>query len=531
MKVKIEKPDLSGLEKENILKMLFLFELRDGSCRSVGAELGWSKSKAQEIYSKCKQAGIGYDQAVQMSEEELLQALGKGGSPAVKVEVPDEYWEWVCRQLHGNARKTLKYVWTEYYSKEHPEGLGYSQFVERYNKWLDVAKVEIILPQERVPGREIFIDWVGDTIMMLDQGSGRAVKVYFFIATIGDSSFPFVEPFLRMDQVSWTQAHIDMLNYYGGLPRLFIPDNVKTAIDSPNLYDPQVNHSYMDLANHYGIGIAPARVKKPQDKGSVEAGVKFVEAKLLPWLEDRNKIYVDLEDIKHDVDIRVREICDMEFTNRCGTRRSVFEALDKPMLRPLPLDDFICFETITKRRLPNNWHFDIKERKETFYYSFPYIYVTLQGYAHVYPDKVEIFVKGVGRVATHKRRRAGKRYITEPEHAPKNQQERLKYNSRTGDYYRKKAEIIGEYTLRVVNRILTSGPVEEQGYKSCDGIIRMAGEYGREIMEGACKRALELGRPNYTCIKDLVSIANKPERDKVPPSDKKHENLRTGEWS
>ena len=530
MKVKIERPDLSGLEKDTILRMLFLFEFSDGTCRSVGAELGWSKSKTQEIYAKCKKAGLGYDQVVPMSEDELLQALGRTGSPTVKIEVPDEYWEWVCRQIHGSTRKTLKYVWSEYYSKEHPEGLGYSQFVERYNQWLDVAKVEIILPQERAPGREVFIDWVGDTITMLDEGSASLVKVYFFISTMGDSSLPFVEPFLRMDQVSWTQAHIDMLHYYGGLPRLFVPDNTKTAVGSPKLYDPQMNHSYMDLANHYGIGITPARVRKPKDKGSVEAGVRFVEDKMIPWIEDQRKVYVDLDDLKHDVNIRLKELCDMKFSNRFGTRRTVFEALDKPMLRPLPLDDFICFETITKRHLPNNWHFEIKENNEIFYYSFPYYYVSLEGYAHLYPDKVEIFVKGVGRVATHKRRRVGKRYITEQEHAPKNQQERMKFVTRTGEYYRKKAENIGQHTLRVVNTILASGPVEEQGYKSCDGIIRMAGENGLEVMEEACKRALELGRPNHTCIKNLINTAKKEVKDSVPPSDTKHENLRGG-WS
>ena len=266
MKVKVKLEKQTQINREEILRMLFMYEYQKGTSRSVGQALGWGKSKAADLYRECREAGITYEDAKEMSGEDLCRVLGKGSREEENIiKVPDEYWEWVCRELHSSKRKTLNYIWTEFYSKEYPDGLGYSQFCRRYNSWMETASIEIILPQERVPGKEIFIDWVGDTILLIDSETASQRRVYFFIATIGDSSYPFVEAFLRMDQKCWTQAHIDMLEFYGGVPRLFVPDNTKTAVAYAGLYDPQINHAYQELARHYEVGITPARVRAPND--------------------------------------------------------------------------------------------------------------------------------------------------------------------------------------------------------------------------------------------------------------------------
>ena len=532
MKVKVKLEKQTQINREEILRMLFMYEYQKGTSRSVGQALGWGKSKAADLYRECREAGLTYEDAKEMSGEDLCRVLGKGSREEENIiKVPDEYWEWVCRELHSSKRKTLNYIWTEFYSKEYPDGLGYSQFCRRYNSWMETASIEIILPQERVPGKEIFIDWVGDTILLIDSETASQRRVYFFIATIGDSSYPFVEAFLRMDQKCWTQAHIDMLEFYGGVPRLFVPDNTKTAVAYAGLYDPQLNHAYQELARHYEVGITPARVRAPNDKPTVEAGVKWLENWLITWLEDTRKIYQDINDLNRDIRKRMEEMVEKPFQKRAGSRKSVFEELDKPALRPLPRDEFLFFDTVTKKSLPANWHFEVKEGKNSFYYSFPYHYAGRPGYAHLYPKKVEIYVQGVGRVAIHQRCFTGKRYVTQIEHAPANQQERMKYNRRTGNYYRSKAARIGENTARVVKAILEAGPVEEQGYKSCDGLLRMSETYGDFAVEKACKRALEAGRPNYTGVNSFLNKkASTGQELVVPPSEVTHENLRTEGW-
>ena len=532
MKIKVKLEKKFQTSREEILRMLFLYEYQNGTSRSVAQALGWGKSKAADLYRECREAGLTYEDAKEMSGEEIWRVLGKDtGEESDIIKVPDEYWEWVCRKMHSSKRMTLSYIWAEFYSKEHPTGLGYSQFCRRYNSWMETASIEIILPQERVPGREIFIDWVGDTILLLDSETASQRKVYFFIATIGASSYPFVEAFLRMDQKCWIQAHIDMLEFYGGVPRLFVPDNTKTAVVFASLYDPQLNHAYQELARHYEVGITPARVRAPDDKGPAEAGVKWIENWLLTWLEDTGKTYQDISDLNRDIRRRMEELVEKPFQKRAGSRKSVFEELDKPALRTLPRDEFLFFDTVIRKSLPANWHFEIREGKSSFYYSFPYHYAGRPGYAHLYPKKVEIYVKGEGRIAIHQRRFTGKRYVTQIEHAPANQQERMKYNHRTGKYYRSKAARIGENTARVVKAILEAGPVEEQGYKSCDGILRMSETYGDLMLEKACRRALEAGRPNYTGVSSFLDKKASSGQDPIAqPSEEIHENLRTEGW-
>ena len=185
MKVKVKLEKQTQINREEILRMLFMYEYQKGTSRSVGQALGWGKSKAADLYRECREAGLTYEDAKEMSGEDLCRVLGKGPREEENIiKVPDEYWEWVCRELHSSKRKTLNYIWTEFYSKEYPDGLGYSQFCRRYNSWMETASIEIILPQERVPGKEIFIDWVGDTILLIDSETASQRRVYFFIATI-----------------------------------------------------------------------------------------------------------------------------------------------------------------------------------------------------------------------------------------------------------------------------------------------------------------------------------------------------------
>ena len=153
MKIKVKLEKKLQTSREEILRMLFLYEYQNGTSRSVAQALGWGKSKAADLYRECREAGLTYEDAKEMSGEEIWRVLGKDtGEESDIIKVPDEYWEWVCRKMHSSKRMTLSYIWAEFYSKEHPTGLGYSQFCRRYNSWMETASIEIILPQERVPG-------------------------------------------------------------------------------------------------------------------------------------------------------------------------------------------------------------------------------------------------------------------------------------------------------------------------------------------------------------------------------------------
>ena len=280
------------LETMKITEILRLYNL-NFNYRDIANSVGCSKTTVGEILKRCNELGITFDVAIAMLDSELSQRIYPDtfGRKPVKQE-PD--WESIHERLTSNRRINLQFIWEEEYRPLNPDGYSYSHFCAKYNKWKDESGKKVVLVKEREPGKELFIDWVGDKLpCVVDTETGEAIEAHFFVTTLGDGSYPFVEAFPNENQLSWNQGHIDALEWYGGVPRIFVPDNCKTAVIHTSMYDPEINHAYRDLARHYGAAIIPARVRKPKDKGSVESGVGWLETWLLGWLDDR--IYTSFE--------------------------------------------------------------------------------------------------------------------------------------------------------------------------------------------------------------------------------------------
>ncbi len=510
-----------------ITEILRLYEL-GFNYRDIANSVGCSKTTVGEIITNCKSHSITYDVAMQMSGDELNLKLHPQsfGRKAIKEE-PD--WPEVYERLKSNRRINLQYIWEEEYRPSNPDGYSYSHFCAKYRKWQKESGKEVILPTEREPGKELFIDWVGDTLdCVIDTNTGVALTAHFFVTTLGDGSYPFVEAFPDEKQLSWNQGHVDALEWYGGCPRVFIPDNCKTAVTHTSLYDPQINQAYQDLARHYGIAIMPARVRKPKDKASVESGVGWLETWLLEWLN--GKMYTSFAALNADIKLRIKELAKKPFKKRPGTRESVFKELDKPALRNLPKDRFLVYETKNVKSVDNNYHVEF----DRFYYSVPYTYYSKPVSVHAYARTIEIYNSSHQRIAVHERRTTGRRYVTAFNHMPENHKAVVEMHSYDGSYYRNRAGSIGTSTHDVICRILESVDFEEQAYKSCMGIIRFGEKYGYARLEMACAKAISLKSVTYTTIKNILQ--NKQEAQPLlTGSDTEvptpyHENLRVGEW-
>jgi len=496
--------------------------------REIAEATDVSKTTVGEIINKCKECGLTYEDSLSMSPERINELIypDSFGRKQVKEE-PD--WETIHKRLLSSRRINLQYIWQEEYRLDNPDGYSYSRFCAKYNEWKKSSGKNVILPQEREPGKELFIDWIGDTLpCVMDYGTGEIHDAHFFVTTLGDSSYPFVEAFPDETQMSWNQAHIDAFEWYGGLPRILVPDNCKTAVIHTNLYDPQINHSYRDLARHYQVAIIPARVRKPKDKPSVESGVGWLETWLLEWLKQR--IYYSFEALNHDIKERLYELVERDFKHRTGSRKSNFIALDKPMLRPLPKEPFVFYDTVRISKVPNNYHVPY----DGFYYSVPYSFYHRSVCIHAYAKKIEIYDEIGNRIAIHERRRSGKRYVTSIDHMPENHKAVVEFNNYNGYYYRQRAAKIGNDTFIFVKTLLESVDFEEQAYKSCMAVINFSRTYGNNRVNKACKKALELHSVNYTTLKNIL----KNGQDKQPANNTAdadtptpyHENLRIGEW-
>lgn len=511
-----------------VIEILRLHESGLYTYQDIGVHAGVGKTTVGDILKRCREAGLNYEKAQTLSETELNAIIYPSRTGPKKVRAEPDFPRYYS-EMQSSRRKNLEYIWTEIYRIECPDGYSYSHFCHLYTKWCNRTGKKVVMPLEREPGKELFIDWIGDKVScIIDVQTGEHVEAHFWICTLGDSSYPFVEAFPNETQASWTQAHVDAFKWYGGIPRVLVPDNTKTAVIKRTMYEPELNPSYLALANHYDLAILPARVRAPRDKGSVESGVGWLETWLLGWIEDRT--YFSFEQLNRDIRIRLKELAARDFKERPGSRVSVFESLDKPALRPLPRDPFEAFDTKMVKSVPNDYHV----KYDDFYYSVPYSYFKNPVEIHAYPKRIEVFDKENVRIAVHTRHFTGRRYVTEPDHMPANHRAVLEFRARDGSEYRKIALSVGESTARFIDELLKSGPIEEQYYKSCNGILfGFRKKYGDTVLEAACRKALTIQAFTYTTIKNILEKGQYavPEAAAGVKPTPPHENLRTGEWA
>ncbi|GHV34196.1 integrase [Spirochaetia bacterium] len=482
-------------EPMKIIEMLRL-GVQGYSQREIAQSVNCGKSTVGEAQKRCRAVGLTYETAVKMTDDQIKRLLypqAVGGRP----EKAGIDWEAIQKKLDGGKRVKLRYVW-ESYRQDNPDGLGYSQFCCRYKQWRNTTGKDVVMVQEREPGKELFVDWAGDTLgCVVDSETGKLRKAHFFIATLGDSGYPVVEAFPDEKQESWLTAHVHTFAQLGGLPRVIVPDNCKTAVTKANYYDPAINKAYHDLAAYYQVAVIPARVRAPRDKGQVEGSVGWIETWLLEWLRDQR--FESYAELNGAIKRRMADLVKRPFQKRAGSRESVFLALDKPALRPLPQDNYEYAHYI-ERRVPDNYHIEYNG----FYYSTPHQYYRQQVTMKVSATMVEVYSNTRQRIAIHERRYTGKRYVTIREHMPPNHQFTQDRKGFDGKRYRQWAGNIGVNTRYIIDTLLTSVELEETAYRSCMGILQFSKKQGNDRLEAACKKARELGSCSYTTVSNIL---------------------------
>ncbi|TWH45043.1 IS21 family transposase [Sporomusa sp. KB1] len=507
-------------EPVKILEILRLTE-QGFSQREIAQSVKCGKSTVGEIQKRCRNYKLQYDAATLMTNDEIKMLLYPDSFGHSIKEDPD--WSSIHERLQINKRLNLQYLWEEY-KADNANGLSYSRFCRRYLDWKDETGKNVIMVQNREPGKELFVDWMGDTLdCVVDISTGEILTAHFFVATLGDSSYPYVEAFPNERLYKWLLAHVNALKFLGGVPRVIVPDNCKTATTKPSYYDPAINRSYWEFARHYEVAILPARIREPQDKAPVESSVGWLETWLLEWL--RGKRFFSFEALNAEIQSRVQELTKRPFQKRKGSRHSVFEALDKPALRPLPYTQFEYAEYIV-RRTPANYHVEY----EGFYYSVPHSLYKQMVTIRATATTIEVLNDNRERVALHQRRQTGSRYVTNLSHMPPHHRHQHNVNHFDGKKYRMWARNIGQQTYAVIDYLLSSQITEEQAYRSCMGVLQCSKKYGNERLEAACSKAITMKSCTYSTIATIL----KNGQDKVVASatskpTPRHENLRGSE--
>jgi len=485
------------------------------SHREVAASVGLSVGAVSATLVRAARAGVSWASVQALSDEALDERL-YGGKALAARPLPD------CAYLHLERKKpgvTLELLHLEYLEK-HPGGYRYTQFCERYREWL--SRRGFTMRQEHVAGDKLYVDYAGKKPRIVDPRTGEVVEVELFVAVLGASNYTYAEATRTQRAPDFIASHVRAFRELGGVPRAVVPDQLKSGVTLACRYEPGIQRTYEDLARHYGTTILPARPLHPRDKAKVEVGVQVVERWILARL--RNETFFSLEALNDRIAELRTELNDRKMRVYGASRRELFERLDQPALKALPLEPFVYSEWKTAR-LNIDYHAEIDHH----YYSAPYPLVHEQVEARMTTTTIELFHKGE-RVASHVRSYLRGRHTTNPEHMPKSHREHREWSPSRILHW---AATIGPKTRELAEAILTERRHPEQGYRSCLGILRLGKRYGNERLEAACARAVAVRARSYRHVESMLKngldrlSAPEPETPTTATS-ATHENIRGG---
>lgn len=483
------------------------------SLREIGRTVGVARSTVQDALKRAAAAGLSWPLPAEMTEAALEERLfARAGVRVGQRRRPEPEWSQLARELKRPG-VTLSILWEEYRA-DHPDGYGYSRFCDLFREF--EHRLSPTMRQHHVAGDKVFVDYSGKKLAIVDPLSGEIGEAEIFVGVLGASNFTYAEAGRSQQLADWIGAHVRMFRFFQGVPKAVVPDNLKSGVRKASFYDPEINRSYAMMAAHYDLAVLPARPRKPRDKAKVEAGVRFAQSYILGRL--RNRTFFSIA----EANVAIREVLErlnLAVMRRMGTsRHDLFQAIEKPALRPLPTEDYV-FAEWRLARVGIDYHVAI----EGFFYSVPYGLIGQQIDVRICERTIEMFHKGQ-RVAAHVRRYRGAAHGTNPDHMPSAHR---RYASWTADRFRSWAAAIGPNTAALIAAILTTKRHPEQGFRTCLGVLKHMRGLPKARVEAVAERALAIGALNY---KSIVSILDTHrDRPAAKPADTPildHANLR-----
>ncbi len=494
-----------------ILRLRWSLEM---SQSEVAGSCNCSASTVARTVELGKKAGLSWPLPENWDDARLQAELYPKLPVAQRRSEPD------FKQVHlqlGRKGVTLSLLWQEYRA-QCPEGYGYSSFCNLYRKWR--GKLEVSMRQSHKPGEKLFVDYAGQRPLVYNALTGEAKKVSIFVAALGVSQLIYAEATEDEKLPSWMKSHQNAFDFYGGVTEVLVPDNLKSAVTKPCFYDPDINRSYKELADHYGTVVLPARIRRPKDKAKVENAVLQVERWVLAPL--RNQKFFSLSELNTAMGEKLDQLNSKPLTGLEQSRQELFEQTDKLELSPLPLKRFRLSEWKLNRGVNIDYHVEFEGHR----YSVPYRLIRQRVDIRATDTTVECLHNGV-RVAAHRRSFVKGGFSTIPEHRPKSHQE---YSEWSPERLVRWAGTVGLQTARAVHAVLGAKRHPEQAYRAALGIIRLEKRFGKERLEKACARSLTLRSPCYKTISSMLKTKMEDHRlpyetsPQVAPIE--HENLR-----
>jgi transposase len=498
---------LSMRKIKEVLRLKWLCKL---SNRAIARSCRISHSTVSEYLSRASAAGLQWPLPEDLDEVRLYQRLFPEEAAASRKRtqpVPD--WEQVRKELK-KRNVTLRLLWVEY-REAYPDGYGYSQYCELYGRY--VSKLDPPMRLNHKAGEKLFVDYAGDTIPVSDPAYPDLQRAQIFVAVWGASSYTYAEAQPSQELVHWIGGHVRAFTFFGGVPQIVVPDNLTQGVKHANWYEPDLNPTYLELAQHYDVAVLPARVRKPRDKAKVEVGVQVVERWILARL--RNQNFFSLASLNRAIAELLVELNNKPMEHLEKSRKQLFEELDQRVLRPLPQQPYE-YATWKTARVNIDYHVEF----EKHFYSVPFALIHQEVQIRASEHCLEVFHKSqVQAIATHPRNRTPGRYSTQTAHMPSNHQQVLEW---TPERLLQWAGNVGPQTQQLLQSLLVSRQHPEQAFRSCLGILHLSYQYTPAQMETACQLAQQAKTLNYQGVKGFL--------EHLPPAEPQsvllHENIR-----
>jgi len=505
-----------------IKKALQLLE-EGRSERSISSQLGLSRNTLRHYQSKFKSSGLLYSQILALSDIDL-SSLIYGEQPNATKSSRQVRFDLLSDYLIAELKRvgvTRQLLWKEYLGQD-PDGYGYSQFCDLLNQLKSRGNNALTMHFDHIAGERMQVDFAGKKLSYVDKRSGEITQCPVLVCTLPFSGYTYVEALANASQRNLYESLGRALSYLGGVPANVLSDNMKQFVDKASRYEPCFNEMAEQWSVYYNTTLSAARVRKPKDKPSVEKEVHISYLRIFAPL--RNETFHSLSGLNY----RIRECLSVHNATpmqRYGaSRKERFEQDERPLLKPLPLTEFVVRQEV-KAKVQRNYHVILGE--DMHQYSVPYSHVgetvkIVYDYA-----EVEIFLN-MRRIALHRRDPRRNGYSTKEEHMPESHLRYKKTKGWDADYFIAQASAIGSNSAVIFNRILTRNRFPEQTYNACLGLLALSKKYGNQRLEAACTRALPAPVVTYGLIKNILEnnrdkIAEQTSATTYIPN---HENIR-----
>jgi transposase len=487
------------------LHKLIELHLSGKSQRQISRLLGIHRRTVNSYLTVLTHYSSGDLSALQNSDEGLLwqivTATPSLESLPTKIDIVNLFPEYEKKLAKVGMTKYL--LWEDYRDK-HSGKLSYSRFCRVFSQWQRNSKISLHITHKA--GDKLFIDFAGSKLYLTDSQTNEKIAVEVFVAVLGYSQLTYCQAVMSQKKPDFLLALSNALSFYGGVPQAIVPDNLKSAVTKADRYEPDLNESLADFADHYQTTIYPTRSHRPKDKALVEKTVNILYTRIYTAISER--IFTSLTQLNEAIRERLNLHNITPLQGKTESRQSLYDELEQATLQPLPSTRYEL-RWFRDAKVHPNCHVKLSEDKH--YYSVPYKYVGKTVQLRYTQETVEIYAD-YQRIAIHERIIAKNGYTTLKEHLHPSHQWVMNWSP---EFFETQATKIGQHTLKAVQQLLLSRKYPEQAYKSCAGVLALAKKVGNQRLENACERALAY---EYISAKLIQSILDR-DLDKVPITD------------